>query len=119
MRFTKIGRSTMGNSEFDNVNIGDELILHSNYGQPQIVEVMRITKTLIECDHNLKFRKKDGRSIGGGIWTFTYLALPKERELQQIRTKCFIRFVLKRVSKLDEDDISFEQALKIKEILHF
>lgn len=111
----KIGRATM----FENVNIGDLLILHSGNRQPQIVEVTRITKTLIECDHKLKFRKKDGRSTNGGIWVFTYLAIPKEGELRQIRTKCFKRFVLKRVSKLDEDDISLEQALKIKEILNF
>lgn len=109
----------MANSEFENVNIGDLLIHHSNNGQPQIVEVTRITKTLIECGHNLKFRKKDGRSTSGGIWFCTYIALPKEGELRQIRIKSFKRFVLKRVSKLDEDDISLEQALKIKEILHF
>lgn len=82
----------------ENVQVGDTLIWNARLlADSRVVTVTRLTKTQIiinEC----KFRKSDGRSVSGSVWSFVNLTIPKEGEIEKIQEAHLRR---KLVSKID------------------
>lgn len=84
-----------------------------------VVKVEKLTPTQIVVTSGDRFRKKDGHEIGSGGFYRCYITLPKEGEIESIRRINFITNVCVKGKKmLDSYNISYEQALKIKEVLN-
>lgn len=100
------------------VKVGDLLIKHYR-GLRSVVKVEKLTPTQIVVTSGDRFRKKDGYEIGSGGFYHCYITIPKEGEVESIRLANFITNVCIQGKKmLDSYNISYEQALKIKEILN-
>ena len=105
-------------SNLADVKVGDLLIKHFR-GIRSVVKVEKLTPTQIVVTGGDRFRKKDGCEIGSGGFYFCYITHPKEGEVESIRRSNFITNVCIEGKKmLDSYNISYEQALKIKEILN-
>lgn len=101
----------------ENVNVGDMVIRQNRYGEMDIVEVIRVTKTQIAVEGGSRYRKADGGSIGTGIWDRTCIFMPVKGEVERLKKKQFIRDVASRMKRVNMNTISYEQAVKIKEVL--
>jgi hypothetical protein len=104
--------------KFENVKVGDLLISHHR-SMKSVVKVERVTPTQLVVTGGERFRKKDGYGIGCGGFYYSYITIPKEGEVESINKQNVVETVCYRAKKvLDSYNISYEQALKIKEILN-
>lgn len=101
----------------ENVKVGDVVIEISRWVR-KIAKVTRKTKTQIEVDGWNRYRKKDGILVGGcsDLWP-RKIRLPKEGEIEEIKRLAIVNDVLSKVRMLGDKDITYEQAIKIKEVL--
>lgn len=105
-------------SDLSNVQVGDFVISHCRVGT-RVLKVIKITPTQIVTVGNKRYRKKDGYAIGSGGFYYDYATIPKEGEVESIRRRNFVVDVcLKGKKMFDSYSISYEQAVKIKEILN-
>jgi len=65
---------------------GDKVFIQSRYDSVYPCKVVRTTATqiivirlnLVGCNHEVKYRKDDGRLVGGGIWNGTQIIRPTD-----------------------------------------
>lgn len=101
----------------NDVKPGDILIERSTYST-NIVTVKRVTSTLIVVN-NRRYRKKDGRVLGGDIWSCGKVEIPKEGQIESIQQAKYISNVTNKLLKMSKSyNITYEQAVKIAEILN-
>lgn len=100
----------------ENIKPGDEVICISYYGTRSIEKVDRVTKTQIILTNNQKFRKNDGIRIGRQrSFYISRITIPTKDEKKEIQRDNVIRKAL--VLMHDKEKISYDQAIKIIEIL--
>lgn len=105
-------------SNLIDVKVGDLLIKHFRDVR-SVVKVEKLTPTQIVVTGGDRFRKKDGYEIGSGGFYSCYITIPKEGEVESVRRANFITNVcIKGKKMLDSYNISYEQAVKIKEVLN-
>lgn len=103
---------------FENVKVGDLLISHRR-STKSVVKVERVTPTQLVVTGGERFRKKGGYGIGSGGFYHSYITIPKEGEAESIKKRNVVETVCYSAKKvLESYNISYEQALKIKEILN-
>jgi hypothetical protein len=69
----------MGNDRewLDGLKEGDEVVLVSHHARRRIARVARVTKTQIVVGAvGMKFRRQDGRMVGGDAWTRSRISKP-------------------------------------------
>ena len=100
----------------ENVKAGDVVIEHCRW-ENVIATVTKVTATQIVIGGD-RYRKKDGHLIGSaGSWFIRWISLPNEGEVEALKRQKFIEDVVSRLNKLTARDITYEQAVKIKEVL--
>lgn len=105
-------------NNLENVTVGDLLIRHLRDSR-SVVKVEKLTPTQIVVTGGDRFYKKNGYEIGSGGFYYCYITIPKEGEVESIRRANFVADVCFKGKKmLDSYNISYEQALKIKEVLN-
>ena len=101
----------------ENVKVGDVVIEHCRW-ENVIATVTKVTATQIVINRGDRYRKKDGYMVGGsGGWWVRYIRVPKEGEVEGLKRQKFIEDVVSRLNKLTARDVTYEQAVKIKEVL--
>lgn len=101
---------------FENVKVGDVVIERSRW-RIALAKVTKVTATQVVIGEN-RYRKKDGYLVGStGRWYPSRISLPKEGEIEELRAQKFIEGVVLRLNKLKAQDVTYEQAVKIKEVL--
>ena len=103
------------NTDLNEVKVGDTLIYITTWDRA-LCKVKSITPTQIVTDKG-RFKKKNGFRVGGDTWTYSQVAIPKEGEIKQIEERIFIQDVLHKVRQLTYNDVSYAQAVNIKQIL--
>ena len=105
------------------VNVGDTVLYY--YGSswankiPAITKVAKITPTgriRVELDPDIQFDKY-GRRMGGSSWHYSYINVPTDEKLQEIKEKTFVRKTLQRMDNCNESNITYKQAVAIMAIL--
>ena len=100
----------------ENVKVGDMVIERSRW-RIAVAKVTRVTATQVVIGEN-KYRKKDGYLVGStGRWYPSRISLPKESEIEELRAQKFIEDVVSRLNKLKAQYVTYDQAVKIKEVL--
>ena len=100
----------------ENVKVGDVVIEHCRWDNV-IATVTKVTATQVVIGGD-RYRKKDGYLIGSaGSWHHRWISLPKEGEVEQLKRQKVIDGVVSRLNKLTARDVTYEQAVKIKEVL--
>lgn len=100
----------------ENVKVGDVVIEHCRW-ENVIATVTKVTATQIVIGED-RYRKKDGYLIGSaGSWYHRWISLPKEGEIEELREQQFIDYVVSEMKKLTAQNVTYEQAVKIKEVL--
>ena len=103
--------------EFTNVKVGDILVL-SRWNMPkELVRVTKATPKRFEAG-TYTWDKKTGSVIGfsGSFWRPT-IYVPKEEDIVRIQQDTFVRKVYHKLSKLQLNDLTYEKAVLIDEIL--
>lgn len=109
-------------SEFQNLKVGDEVILISNgLGATKYLlrEVERLTKTQIIID-NFKYRRSDGRQIGYNSYYGDRLSLPTETMRQKMKeyNQSLLKWhCINDLRQIDFNKFSFEQLQQIQEFI--
>jgi hypothetical protein len=103
------------NADLNEVKAGDTLIYITIWDRT-LCKVKSITPTQIVTDRG-RFKKKNGFRIGGDTQIYSKVAIPKEGEIKQIEERIFIQGVLYKVGQLTYNDVSYAQAVNIKQIL--
>lgn len=101
---------------FENVKVGDVVILHAGPYKTKVNKVRKVTATMIHVG-NERYRKKDGNLVGAGPWDLSWITIPKEGEIEELKAQEFIGYVVSEMKKLTARSITYEQAVKIKEVL--
>lgn len=106
-------------SELEDVKVGD-LLINKFRGGANVVEVIRVTPKQVIVTNEQKYYKKDGRKVGGsGGFYFDYIHIPYDGEVEYVRKRNTIINVCRKAKEiLDYYNISYEQAIKINEILN-
>ena len=100
----------------ENVKVGDVVIEHCRW-ENVIATVTKVTATQIVIRGD-RYRKKDGYLIGcAGSWHHRWISLPKEGEIEEMKRLAIVGDVLSKVRMLGDKDVTYEQAVKIKEVL--
>lgn len=103
--------------DFTNVKVGDILVL-SRWNMPnELVEVTKVTPKRFEAG-TYTWNKKDGSVIGfsGSYWR-PNIYVPKEEDIVRIQQDTFVRKVYRKLSALKLNDLTYEKAVLIDEIL--
>ena len=105
----------MGES-LENVKVGDKVIVHRRSGDV-IGTVHRVTQTMIMVGNN-RFKKKNGDMVGGSSehW-FCYITIPEDGEVEMVKKKMFVSDIANDAIKKISKGLTYEQAVKIKEVL--
>lgn len=100
----------------ENVKVGDVVILHAGSYKATANKVRKVTATMIHVG-NERYRKKDGVLVGAGPWNLRWITIPKEGEIEELKEQEFIGYVVSEMKKLTARGITYDQAVKIKEVL--
>lgn len=105
--------------DLSNVQVGDALVNELRWGK-NVVYVEKLLPTQILIKNGGRYYKKNGHRVGyGDCYSTDYIRIAEEDEIQKIREFNFKTNVCNRaITVLDRKDISYEQAVKIKEILN-
>ena len=101
----------------ENIKVGDLVIEVSRWVR-KVAKVTKTTKTQIETDGWNRYRKRDGIMVGSccDLWPAS-IRLPREGEIDEIMKQKFVNEVISRMRMLGDKDVTYEQAVKIKEVL--
>ena len=99
----------------ENVKVGDVVIIHKSHHR-EVGKVRKVTANMIHIG-NERYRKKYGNLVGAGPWDLRWITIPKEGEIEAIKRQKFIMDVVSEMKKLTARDVTYEQAVKIKEVL--
>ena len=104
------------------VKVGDKLIYHS-YGLDKIEKIATVTKVTptgrMRIDCNDGQYDKYGKIMGQkNIWdTRSYLTIPTDEDIKRIEENNTIAKALYMVRELNKDNLDYDRAVKIMEIL--
>lgn len=103
---------------FDDLQVGD-LVIVERMLTKNIQKIAKITKTQIILDNEEKYKKSNGYPVGPTTtWSTTHIVIPTNEMVQTVRENNFKRGLVRNVlNQLSPDSITYEQAVKIKEIL--
>ena len=103
--------------DFTNVKVGDILVL-SRWNMPkELVIVTKVTPKRFEAG-TFTWKKNDGSVIGfSGSYLKPTINVPKEEEITRIQQDNFVRKVYYKLSALKLNDLTYEKAVLIDEIL--
>lgn len=97
---------------------GDKVVCSTLFQPDKVLEVTRVTKTLIICG-TTRFNKQNGRITGENRWCTSSIHYPEDGEIKAIKQQSFIHSVARKLHILDPVDITYEQAVKVKEIFNW
>jgi hypothetical protein len=99
--------------------VGDLLVNEKMY-EKKIVRVDRITPERIVINNGCVYHKKNGRMVSkSDIWAINFIRIPKDGEIQEmIERDAIIKICDKVKDILDKRNITYEQAIKLKELMN-
>lgn len=104
-------------SSLNDVKPGDILVeCRKNY--MGIVTVLKVTPTQIVLNNNSRYRKKDGYLVGRDAWNYGKVKVPENGQVESIRKSEFIGKVVTAMHRTQRNDLTYEQVMKIAEILN-
>ena len=111
-----IGGKAMRES-LENVKVGDVVIVHRRSGDV-VATVNRVTQTMIMVGNN-RFKKKNGEMVGDrSEYWFCYITIPEDGEVEMVKKKMFVSGIAnKAIKKMSDSGLTYDQAVKIKEVL--
>jgi hypothetical protein len=104
--------------ELKDIKCGDKVIYSRLFQPDKILEVTKVTKTLIICGVT-RFNKTTGAVTGANSWDKATIHYPEDGEIEAIKKQTLIHAVARKLHTLDPLDITYEQAVKIKEIFNW
>lgn len=99
--------------EFDNLVVGDKVIVYDKYNNKKIDVVKRVTKTLVVVN-NLRYRKSNGTQYGVYGLFSGRIKIPKDKEqIKTIELEYRKRIIIHRIHNLNLNDYPLEVLEKV------
>lgn len=102
--------------KFENVKVGDRVIVHEKFGRLSVGEVTKVNKVSFVVENSRTkstYNKIDGYSRGGDIWTHTFVEHATEEKIKAVeeedRRQNYIFFLKNRVNWSDLPTESLEK----------
>ena len=111
------------NGEFDNVKIGDRVLIISTGGWGRSLRVATVTKvgklhlTVTIGEWSQKYNRKTGRACGRNVWSSEYIKPYNEQEWQEYRQECVDASARRTVANFDWRNCDIELVRKVNELL--
>ena len=105
----------MSENWIDDLTVGDSVIVAgSRYHPDYIAQVERFTKTQIVVKNaRSKFRRSDGREIGGDVWSNQVIEIATPERIEKIKMAKRRSRLINFVMDIDWNDVSAEKLEKI------
>ena len=101
--------------EYESIKVGDLIFVHGGFGKC-LSGIDKITpKGFIRVGEVLY--DKHGYQKGGDIWHKTSLSIAAPDEVKKYREALFVRDVRVKLAKLTANDISYEMAVSLNNLL--
>ena len=101
----------------ENIKVGDRVIERVRYGK-NVRTVKRLTKTLVVLDDDSKYRKDDGRLLGGHDFFIPSIKIATPEELAKIEEEKKRGYLIARIRDYSFDKLSTEKLEKIYEMIN-
>lgn len=99
--------------EFDNLVVGDKVIVYDKYNNKKIDVVKRVTKTLVVVN-NIRYRKSNGTQYGVYGLFSGRIGVPKDEEqIKAIELEYRKRIIIHRIHNLNLNDYPLEVLEKV------
>lgn len=104
-------------NELENVKVGDFVVLRGSYAHDDCLrKVERVTKSQIIVNKR-RYRKNDGRIVGGGGWSYCYIRPATENDIERINKVRHKNKLLAFIRKADLDNLSLESLQTICDVM--
>lgn len=100
------------------IKVGDKVVYSKLFHPDKVVKVTRVTETLIICG-TTRFNKRTGKITGSDQWNTATIHYPEDGEIEAIQQQSLIQAVARKLHILDPVDITYEQAVKVREIFNW
>jgi hypothetical protein len=97
---------------------GDKVVYSKLFQPDKVLKVTKVTKTLIICG-TTRFNKQTGFVTGENAWNKAQIHYPEDGEIEAINKQSLIHSVAHKLHILDPVDITYEQAVKVREIFNW
>lgn len=99
--------------EFDNLVVGDKVVVYDKYDYKKIGVVKRLTKTLVVVN-NIKYRKSNGSQYGVYGLFSGRIEIPKDEEqIKAIELENRKQIIIHRICNLNLNDYPLEVLEKV------
>lgn len=100
----------------DDIRPGDKVLCHYTHSS-RILQVDRITPTLIICGYN-KFKKKTGQKVPYERWGICYIEVLTDELKQNFRRNVEKQELVKRLNSINWSEMSLETLAQISSIIN-
>lgn len=97
------------------VKVGDIVVVHPWMGNKFLAKVEKVTQTMVIVQKS-RYRKKDGSAVSGS-YTSSSISMATPEDMKEIKENFFIYNIVRKLRKIETENITYEQAMKIKQIL--
>ena len=102
---------------FENIKVGDKVIIHYRWSNDYVEDVTKVTKTTFTAGGAV-FRKDSGWERGGDKWTPKSAHVATEEKIEEIRKENLKRKYVSYLStKVKYEDLPLEKLQEIYDII--
>lgn len=100
----------------EELQVGDVVFVSSTWHK-RLSKVERVTKTQIIVD-NSKYRRDNGWQIGSDRWNTSYLHVPTEQQIAEIREEAYRKKLLYTVRDFDFRKLPTDKLKQVYDIIN-
>ena len=110
----------MANEWLETIGVGSEVVVSGggHMNKPSVAKVQRLTKTQIILDgSSTKYRRSDGRQIGGHPWYTRYLREADAEKIAEIKHSQDKRVAVKYLTEFNWKDLPLESLQAVVKVV--
>ena len=107
-------------AEFENVKIGDKVVISRHFGGRSIATVKKVNKTsfVVDCgNYDMTFMMLSGKEKGGDKWTPTYAYPATEEIIEKVKKENRKAKYIYIIRKCKFEDLSYETLEQIYNLI--
>lgn len=107
-------------AEFENVKIGDKVVISRHFGGRSIATVKKVNKAsfVVDCgNYDMTFMTLSGKEKGGDSWTPTYAYPATEELIEKVRKENRKANYIYAIRNCKFEDLSYETLEQIYNLI--
>jgi len=107
-------------AEFENVKIGDKVVISRHFGGRSIATVKKVNKAsfVVDCgNYDMTFMTLSGKEKGGDRWTPTYAYPATEELIEKVRKENMKANYIYAIRRCKFEDLSYDVLEQIYNLI--